>query len=154
MQEGMNYSLVAPEAYRSYFALYKYQSTTGIDKVLGELIKIRVAQINSCAYCIDVHTKDARRLGEDETRLYQLSAWRESPLFDEVERAVLQFTEDITLIADRGVPQETWDAVAQHFDEQQIADLMHAIITINVYTRVSVATKMVPGLSKPVFPKS
>lgn len=151
MQERMNFSRVAPESYTSLQGLNKYQATASINKQLSELIKIRVAQINGCAYCINVHTKDARKLGESESRIYALSAWRESPAFDDAERAVLALTECVTLISKAGVPHAVWDAAAVHFSDKEMADILHLIITINAFTRLAVTTGMVAGQSKPTI---
>ncbi|MDX3054323.1 carboxymuconolactone decarboxylase family protein [Streptomyces sp. NE06-03E] len=153
MQERMNYSAVAPDAYKSMLAMQKYLASSAIDNTLHELIKIRVAQVNGCAYCVHVHTRDARKFGEEEDRIYALSVWRESPLFNESERAALELAETVTLISQHGVPQETWDLARKYFDEQQLADILLAIITINVFTRLAIATGMVPGQSKPVINK-
>ncbi|ODU06091.1 MAG: hypothetical protein ABS81_05610 [Pseudonocardia sp. SCN 72-86] len=153
MSERMNYSAVAPDAYKSMLAMQKYLTSSGIDFTLHELIKIRVAQINGCAYCVDVHTRDTRAHGESEERIYQLAVWRESPMFTEAERAALELTEAMTLIAGRGVPTETWQLVNKFFDEQQVADIIIAVITINAFTRLAITTGMVPGKSKPVIAK-
>ncbi|MEV0183196.1 carboxymuconolactone decarboxylase family protein [Streptomyces sp. NPDC050625] len=153
MTERMNYSAVAPDAYKSMLAMQKYLASSSIDSTLHELIKIRVAQINGCAYCVYVHTREARKLGEDENRIYALPVWRESPAFTEAERAVLELAESVTLISEHGVPIETWDSARKYFDEQQIADILLAIITINAFTRLAVSTGMVPGQSKPVIQK-
>lgn len=150
MTERMNFSAVAPDAYRSMLAMQKYLASSSIDLTLHELIKIRVSQLNGCAYCIDVHTRDARAHGEEEGRIYALSAWRESPAFTEAERAALELAEAMTLIAGRGVPLQTWELAGKHFDEQQVADIVLAVITINSFTRLAITTGMVPGRSKPV----
>lgn len=153
MTERMNYSAVAPAAYKSMLAMQKYLAASSIDLTLHELIKIRVAQINGCAYCVDVHSCDARKYGEDENRIYALPVWRESPAFTEAERAALELAETVTLISDNGVPAEIWDRARKHFDEQQIADVLLAIITINAFTRLAVTTGMVPRQSRPVIQK-
>ena len=153
MAERMNYSAVAPNAYRSMLGMQKYLASSSIDFALHELIKIRVAQVNGCAYCVDVHTRDARAHGEDEYRLHQLAVWRESPVFSDAERAVLEFAETVTLVAERGVPIAVWELVGEHFDEEQVADILLAIITINAFTRLAISTGMVPGQSKPAVAK-
>ncbi|MET7991026.1 carboxymuconolactone decarboxylase family protein [Amycolatopsis sp. NPDC005232] len=153
MTERMNYSAVAPEAYKSMLAMQKYLATSSIDHTLHELVKIRVAQINGCAYCVDVHTRDARKHGEEESRIYALSVWRESPEFTDEERAALELAEAMTLIAGRGVPAETWELASKFFDEQQLADAVLAVITINAFTRLAITTGMVPGRSKPALSK-
>jgi AhpD family alkylhydroperoxidase len=114
---------------------------SGLDRSLLELVKIRASQINGCAYCLDSHNRDARAAGEDQRRLDVLSAWREAEsLFSERERAALAFTEAVTLIADDGVSDEVWDAVAQCFAPAEIVQLLMAISAINVYNRLAVAT--------------
>lgn len=153
MQERMNFSATAPEAYASLLGLYKYANTATVSKQLAELIKVRVAQINGCAYCIDVHTKDARKLGESESRLYALAAWKESPAFDDAERAVLALADAVTLISQDGVPEGVWADVTSRFSDREVADILHTIITINAFTRVAVSTGMVAGQSKPVVAK-
>ena len=121
--------------------------TSGIDPRLLELIKLRASQINGCAYCIDMHSKDARAAGETEQRLYGLSAWHETPFFTDHERAALALTEAVTRLSDRTdpVPDEIWDEAARHYDEQALAALVLWIATVNVFNRVNVATKQVPG---------
>nr|WP_300047083.1 carboxymuconolactone decarboxylase family protein [uncultured Nocardioides sp.] len=150
----MSFSTTAPEAYASLLGLSKYVSTASVSKQLAELIKVRVAQVNGCAYCIDVHTTDARKHGESETRLYALAAWRESPAFEPSERAVLALTDAVTLISQSGVPDEVWRDVGEHYSEREVADILHTIITINAFTRLAVATRMVAGQSKPVKPQA
>jgi len=134
---------VQPAAYRALDALDKYMESTGIDRRHYELIKIRASQLNGCAFCIDKHTRDARAKGETEQRLYALSAWRETPFFSEEERAILALTEEVTLIAG-GVSDETYEQAAKLFDAQYLSQLIMAIITINVWTRIGVSTRMVP----------
>ena len=111
------------------------------DQLLRELVRIRASQINGCAYCIDMHTKDARAAGESEQRLYALSAWRETPFFTDRERAALAFTEAVTLLADDHVPTEAYEAVARHFGEDEIAALVSLIVTINAWNAIGVSTR-------------
>jgi AhpD family alkylhydroperoxidase len=116
------------------------------DQLLRELVRIRASQINGCAYCIDMHTKDARAAGESEQRLYALSAWRETPFFTDRERAGLAFTEAVTLLADDHVPTEAYEAVARHFNEDEIAALISLIVTINAWNAIGVSTRAwIPG---------
>ena len=122
----------------------------GIDPRLRELIRVRASQINGCAYCIDMHTKDARAIGETEQRLYALPAWRETPFFDERERAALAFTEDVTLVARDHVPPEAYDAVAARFSPGEVAALLSLIVMINAWNAVGVASRAwVPGSYQP-----
>ena len=134
-----------PEAYKALYALSKYIDSTGLTKIHKELIKIRASQINGCAYCIDMHTKDARKAGETEQRIYALNAWRETPFFTEEERAILALTEEITLIQNH-VSDKTYQAAAAVLDEHYLAQVMMAIININAWNRIGIATNMQPGL--------
>src|SRR5256714_13309440 len=114
-------------------AATKELDRVGFDRRLRELVRIRASQLNGCAYCIDMHTKDARALGETEQRIYSLPAWRETPFFTERERAALAFTESVTLIAEDHVPTEAYEAVAAHFDPGEVAALVGLIVTINAW---------------------
>jgi AhpD family alkylhydroperoxidase len=116
------------------------------DPKLRELVRIRASQLNGCAYCVDMHTKDARAIGETEQRLYAVSVWRETPFFSERERAALALTEAMTLLPAGGVPDDVYAAAAEHFDEDELGQLMFAIIVINAWNRVGVGTKMAPAL--------
>jgi AhpD family alkylhydroperoxidase len=126
-------------------------ATEELDKVdfdprLRELVRIRASQLNGCAYCIDMHTKDARSIGETEQRLYALLAWEETPYFTPRERAALAFTESVTLVADEHVPTEAYDAVAVHFTDDEVAALVSLIVTINAWNMIAVTTRAwVPG---------
>jgi AhpD family alkylhydroperoxidase len=120
------------------------------DPRLRELVRIRASQINGCAYCIDMHTKDARAIGETEQRIYSLPAWRETPFFTERERAALAFTESVTLLAHDHVPAEAYDAVAEHFTADEIAALISLIVAINAWNAIAVSTRAwVPGSYEP-----
>jgi len=110
-----------------------------------ELIKIRGSQINGCAYCLDMHTKDARALGETEQRIYALNAWRETPFFSERERAALEWTEAVTRVSDGQVPDAVYDAVARHFTEAELVALTFAVVAINSWNRLAIAFRAVPG---------
>jgi AhpD family alkylhydroperoxidase len=130
-------------------------ATKELDKVdfdprLRELVRLRASQLNGCAYCIDMHSKDARAIGEAEQRLYGLSAWRETPYFTDRERAALAFTEAVTLVAEDHVPDEAFAAVAAEFSSDEIAALVSLIVTINAWNAISVATRAwVPGSYEP-----
>ncbi len=122
----------------------------GIDPRLRELIRVRASQLNGCAYCIDMHTKDARAIGETEQRLYGLAAWRETPFFTSRERAALAFTEEVTLLAQTHVPAAAYQAVAAEFSEQEVAALLSLILTINAWNTVGVTTRAwLPGSYQP-----
>lgn len=140
---------VDPKAYQAVSAIEKYVRNSGLDPRLYELVKIRASQLNGCAYCLDMHNRDARKAGEGQRRLDVLSAWREAPeLFTDVERAALAFTEAVTRISDAGVPDQVWDDLARHFDEAGIVHLLMAVATINVWNRLAVTTHQeLPGPS-------
>jgi AhpD family alkylhydroperoxidase len=120
------------------------------DPKLRELVRLRASQLNGCAYCIDMHSKDARAIGETEQRLYGLSAWRETPYFTTRERAALAFTESVTLVADSHVPAADYDAVASEFTPDEISALLSLIVTINAWNAISVSTRAwLPGSYQP-----
>ncbi|WP_019340178.1 carboxymuconolactone decarboxylase family protein [Stutzerimonas stutzeri] len=149
----MNYQAAAPDAIKAMLGLETYlarqsRSEDGIDKPLMELVKIRVSQINHCAFCIDMHTKDARAIGETEQRIYALSAWRETPFFTERERAALAWAEANTLLPN-GIEQALFDEVRQQFSEAQLTNLTLAIATINAWNRFGVSFAPVPGSYQP-----
>ena len=134
---------VEPEAYKAMRILEAYTQSTPIDAKLRELIKIRASQINGCAYCIDMHTREATAKGESARRIFALSAWKESPLFTEEERAVLQLTEEVTLIAKDSVADETYNKVVELFGENGVAQLIMQIVVINSWNRIVVSTKQI-----------
>lgn len=112
-----------------------------LEPSLQELARIRASQLNGCAYCIDMHTKDARAAGESEQRIYALPAWRETPYFTERERAALAFTEAVTVLTDGHLPDEVYQVAAKHFDETELAALLSVIVTINAWNRISVVAR-------------
>jgi AhpD family alkylhydroperoxidase len=144
---------VQPESLQTLLKLEGYVKKSGLDHTLWELIKIRASQINGCAYCIDMHTKDARAAGETEQRLYLLNAWREAPFYTEAERAALALTEAVTKISEAGVPQELYEHVRKYFDEAQFVDLIMAINAINCWNRIAISTGMIPGEYQPAAQK-
>jgi len=148
METRINIGQTEPEAYKALAAIDKYLSNTPLDKHYWELIKIRASQINGCSYCINQHTKDARKLGETEQRIYLLSAWRETDLYTEEERCILALTEEITLISNGGVSSETYQKAAKLFDANYLAQIIMAIIGINAWNRIGVTTHMKPALDK------
>ncbi len=131
-----------PEVYEAISRLDK--QSAGIDERLRELVKIRASQINGCAFCIDMHTRSARALGETEERIYALNAWRETPFFTPAERAALALTEAVTLVAGTGVPDEMYEEARRFFDSRQLAKILVAIVTINACNRIAIATRMAP----------
>lgn len=134
----------APEAYKAMIAFDKYLATTRLSDNHKDLIKIRASQINGCAYCIDLHTKDARVNGETEQRIYALNAWRETPFFTPQERAILALTEEVTLISNH-VSDKTYNEAAALFDAEYLGQLLMAMIVINAWNRVGIATGMQPA---------
>ncbi|CAG7652578.1 carboxymuconolactone decarboxylase family protein [Paenibacillus allorhizosphaerae] len=153
MEMRLNYTKVQPESLQTLLKLEGYVKKSGLDPKLLELIKIRASQINGCAYCLDMHTKDARAMGETEQRLYMLSAWREAPFYTEAERAAIALTEAVTKISEAGVPQELYEQVRKHFDEGHFVDLIMAINAINCWNRMAISTGMVPGEYQPAAHK-
>lgn len=149
MQSRMDLGKTNSAAYQAMLHLERYVRGSGIAPTLLELIKIRASQINGCAFCIDMHTKDARVNGETEQRIYALSAWQETPFFTPEERAVLALTEAVTLIATDRVSDALYDEVSRYFTSDEIANLLMAIVTINGWNRITIATRMVPGSYEP-----
>jgi AhpD family alkylhydroperoxidase len=139
----MNFPAVAPKVFKAVLAL-DTAAREGLDPVVLELVQIRASQINRCAYCIEYHTSDARKAGETEERVHQLSAWQDSSLFTEKERAALGLTEAVTLLPD-GVSDAVWDEAAKHFEEKELAQLVALILTVNAWNRMNVATRRTPG---------
>ncbi|MGZ3871590.1 MAG: carboxymuconolactone decarboxylase family protein [Mucilaginibacter sp.] len=135
-----------PAAYKAMLAMEHYVNTTGLTTKHKDLIRIRASQINGCSYCVDEHTRDARKNGETEQRIYNLSVWRDTPFFDAKERAVLALTEEITLISNR-VSDETYKNAAALFDQTYLAQLIMAIVTINAWNRIGISTNMEPALA-------
>jgi AhpD family alkylhydroperoxidase len=132
---------VDPQAYEAVLAMEKYVRSGDLEPLLQELVKMRASQINGCAFCLDMHATDARKLGEDQRRLDVLSAWREAPdLFTARERAAIALTEAVTRMGEHGVPTELWDEVTEQFDDKQVVRLLMAIATINVWNRLAVST--------------
>ena len=139
---------------RAMMGLQRYVDDCGLEKLLLELVKTRASQINGCAYCIDMHTKDARAAGETEQRLYALSAWRETPFYSERERAALEWTEALTLISESHVPDTIFEAVRPHFTDKELADLTAAVVLINGWNRFAISFRDVPGTYEPKPRKS
>jgi AhpD family alkylhydroperoxidase len=149
MQKRLDYSKVAPGAVQAMYKLHKYSEESGMEHSLLELVKTRVSQINGCAYCIDMHTKDARALGESEQRLYALSAWRETPFYTDRERAALGWAEAITLISESHASDEEFEAARAQFSEEELVKLTLAVIEINGWNRLAIAFRETPGIYQP-----
>jgi AhpD family alkylhydroperoxidase len=149
MPERIKYGKAAPGAYRAMFGLEKYVRESGLEPSLLELVKLRASQINGCAYCLDMHWKDARARGESEHRLYSLDAWRETSYYTERERAALAWTEAVTTIATNHVPDELYDHVRQHFGEEELVNLTLAVVAINGWNRLAISFRTEPGTYQP-----
>jgi AhpD family alkylhydroperoxidase len=149
MEQRIDLTKYALDAQKSLYALEKYIANSGLDHKLIHLLKMRASQINGCAYCIDMHSKDARALGESEQRLYELNAWRETPFYTDRERAALEWTESLTLVSQTHVPDEVYESVKKHFSEKEIVDLSILVSVINVWNRLAISTRTLPGTYKP-----
>ncbi len=149
MPQRLAFQTVAPEPLRSAMALEKYIHDCGIEPKLIHLLKLRASQINGCAYCIDMHSKDARANGEEEHRLYALDAWRETPFFSDRERAALEWTEAVTRISKTHAGDEVFEALQPHFSEKEIVDLTWIIAAINLWNRLAISFRLEPGHYRP-----
>jgi len=145
MHSRMEYLKVAPGVSQAMSQLERQVRESGLEAPLLELVKTRASQINGCAFCLDMHTKDARARGETEQRLYALSAWRETPFYTDRERAALAWTEAVTLIAETHVPDDVYEQAREQFSEQELANLTLAIIAINGWNRLAISFRTVPG---------
>ncbi len=145
MEPRIDYKETNPNAIKAMWGLENYVHHCGLEQSLLELVKTRASQINGCAYCIDMHTKDARASGETEQRLYALSAWEETPFFSARERAALAWTEAVTLVSDSHVPDAIFEAASRQFTEAELVDLTLAIVAINGWNRLAIAFRAVPG---------
>jgi AhpD family alkylhydroperoxidase len=148
MEPRLNYK-AAPGAYQAMLGLEKYLHECGLEEPLLHLIKLRASQINGCAYCLDMHWKDLRAIGENEQRLYSLDAWRECPYYTDRERAALEWTEAVTLVTNGHVPDEVYERVRGSFSEKELIDLTLAVATINAWNRLAISTRAVPGTYQP-----
>jgi len=149
MKSRFNPYALSPDGYKAMVGLETYLAKCGLEVNLIHLIKLRASQLNGCAYCIDMHTKDARAHGESEQRLYALPAWRETPFFSARERAALAWTEVVTLVADGPIEEEDYEDAREQFDERSLADLTLAIVAINGWNRLAIAFAAVPGTYQP-----
>ena len=142
IKQRINIRELEPKAYEILYAMEKYLSTTDLSSHLRELIKIRVSQINGCAFCIQLHTKEALENGEETQRIFSLTTWHESPLFSIEERSVLELADEVTNIADKGVSEQTFQKVKKYFTQHQVAQMIIAINQINFWNRIAISTKM------------
>jgi AhpD family alkylhydroperoxidase len=153
MQQRINAAKVAPEAFKVMLNLETYIRQSGLESALLELVRMRSSQINGCAYCIDMHSKDARAAGESEQRLYALDAWRETPFYTDRERAALAWTEAVTLIHQSHAPDEVYEQVRKQFSEKELVDLTLAVAAINAWNRLAISLRSVPGTYQPATDK-
>src|SRR6478672_5209129 len=144
MKERMDYRKASPEGAKALGELHAFLRTCGLEHSLLELVKLRASQINGCAHCIDMHSKELRADGESEQRLYLLNAWRESPFYTERERAALGWTEAVTLLPDRQVADDVYDAARKQFSEEELVNLTLALVAINGANRLNIAFRTVP----------
>ncbi|EYF00123.1 carboxymuconolactone decarboxylase family protein [Chondromyces apiculatus] len=149
MEARLDFKAVSPEAYKALLGVSMVAHRSGLDKKLLALVDMRASQINGCAFCIDMHSKDARSWGETEQRLYGLSAWRETPFYTARERAALEWTEAVTLVGEGHVPDEVFTRVKEHFSEQELVGLTVAVAAINAWNRMAITFRSVPGSYEP-----
>ncbi|HEX4055064.1 MAG TPA: carboxymuconolactone decarboxylase family protein [Tepidisphaeraceae bacterium] len=143
--QRINYAKLSPQAIHAMRAIEQFVRQCGLENSLLELVRLRASQINGCAYCIDMHTKDARAAGESEQRLYSLSVWRETPFYSERERAAMAWTEAVTLVSENHVPDEIYESVRRQFSEIEMVNLTMAIVAINGWNRLAISFRIEPG---------
>src|SRR5258707_6007898 len=149
MTARLDYRKFSKEPLKAMLDLEAYLAQCGLDLKLLHMLKLRASQINGCAYCVDMHWKDARAAGETEQRLYGLNAWRESPYYSEKERAALEWAESVTLVSETHVPDEVYERVRAQYSEKEIVDLTLAVGMINLWNRIAISMRAVPGLYQP-----
>jgi AhpD family alkylhydroperoxidase len=145
VERRIDYQNASPDGYRAMQALGGYAKSSGPERPLLELVRMRASQLNGCAYCLDMHSKDARAIGETEQRLYVLDAWQEAPFYTPRERAALAWTEAVTRISDGGVPDALYEEVRAQFSEQELVDLTLAVIAINGWNRLAISFRTPAG---------
>ncbi|PXW14641.1 carboxymuconolactone decarboxylase family protein [Paraburkholderia caballeronis] len=145
METRLDFYKACPEGTKAMIALEEHVSKNSIEKPLAELVRLRASQLNGCAFCVDMHATDARKGGETDRRLATVSVWREAPFFTERERAALEWTESVTLLAQTHVPDDVWERVKPHFTEREIADLTMLIVAINGWNRIAVTFRKIPA---------
>jgi len=145
MKARLDFRKASPQGEKAMMGLHMFVRNCGLDHALLELIKLRASQLNGCAHCIDMHTKELRADGESEQRLYLLNAWRESPFYSERERAALAWTEAVTLVAESQVPDDIYDEARKQFSEEELVNLTMALVAINGANRLNIAFRTVPG---------
>jgi AhpD family alkylhydroperoxidase len=152
MNPRLDFRKFRPELLQAMQGLEQYIASSGLDPKLVHVLKLRVSQINGCAYCIDMHSLDARAHGESEQRLYALDAWRETPFYTDRERAALAWVESITRVSETHVPDSDFDEVKAYFTDQEIVDLTFVASTINAWNRLAIPLRSVPGRYRPAKP--
>jgi AhpD family alkylhydroperoxidase len=145
MKARMDYRKASPDGARAMGELHAFLHKCGLERSLLELVKLRASQINGCAHCIDMHTKELRADGESEQRLYLLNAWREAPMYSDRERAALAWTEALTLVTHGHVPDDVYEQARAEFNERELANLTLAVVAINAANRINIAFRTVPG---------
>lgn len=149
MYPRIEYAEVAPAGMAAMLGLESYVRLSSLEPALLELVKLRASQINGCAYCVDMHTKDARARGESEQRLHAVVVWRETPFFAERERAALAWTEAVTEVSYEHVPDDVYELARRYFNEKELVDLTVAIVAINGWNRLAISFRTVPGTYQP-----
>lgn len=149
MEQRIDFPKASPAGFKAMLDFQAQVNALGLEHSLIELVKLRASQINGCAHCIDMHSKDARAAGETEQRLYLLDAWRESPFYSDRERAALEWTESLTLLTEGHVPDSVYESVRPHFSEEELVRLSLAVVAINGWNRLMVAFRKVPGSHQP-----
>lgn len=145
MTQRMNIGEIAPEGYQAVLGMEKY-ARGAVDPIVYELVKLRASILNGCSYCVDMHSRDAMAAGETTQRLFGVAAWREAPFYSDRERAALALTDSVTRLGEDGVPDDVWDAAATVWEPKELADLLFAIATINVWNRLMVPTQTPPPI--------
>jgi len=145
MEPRLDFYKASPSAIKALLGLEDQIAKSGVEKPLAELVRLRASQINSCAYCVDMHTADARKAGETDRRLATVSVWRETPFFTERERAALDWTESVTLVSVDQVPDRVWNAVRPHFSDEELVDLTLLVAAINSWNRFAIAFRKMPA---------
>jgi len=146
MTQRLNVADLTPEAYQGFLAVEGFLHGCGLPQATLELVKLRASQINGCSFCVHMHSRDLRKAGESEERLWSVAAWREATVYTPAERAALALTEEATRLADReAVPDTVWREAAEHYDERQLASLVVAIAMINAWNRIAVTTRLTPA---------
>ncbi|MFC5525868.1 carboxymuconolactone decarboxylase family protein [Rhodanobacter ginsengisoli] len=145
MNSRLDFCKTSPEAIKAMIALEQPIGNSSLEKPLIELVRLRASQINGCAYCMDLHSADARKAGEDERRLATVGAWRETPFFSQRERAALAWTEAVTLVSSTHVPDDVWESVQPHFTPEEMTDLTLLVVAINGWNRFSIALRKMPA---------